>query len=329
MSNGQIHHHGRGPTGTATNNPVPDRGTKALTRHRPAGKQGGEHAAPAAWEIELKKCEYLAMARATSHLMEAKSEGEGALSFAEEELKSAGIGRPGSKPRRVQSVLGGAFLRMYLDGKKDQDAIDKAGVEIGDSPEFHSLSEELRKYLQTSADRGAFKESEPDKILNLADKHLKAINKVRAGGIAFRYTLNAVIGAVAGVDVESIVNYDSATAAGVTTSKYRVNITFSDIYDFENKRTGEYDRFRKELARDLIANDFDKFEATYGREVYHPFDKSMHKTHLDNAAVFASFMYALEKRGWTPGGVSWSVTVPAQITLVFKPVHHAHHGHKG
>ncbi len=261
--------------------------------------------------------------------MQAKSEGEEAASFAEEQLKKIGLRDPHAKPRRVQSTLGGAFLRMYLDHKTDEDIIKQAGTEIGDSPEFNSLRNELNKYLQSAADRSQFKETQPDKILNIADAHLKYIKN--HSGIAFRYTLNAVIGGVTGVEVDSVENYDSSTAGDVTTAKFHINIRFSDTYDFENHREGEYDRYRKQLARYLIANEFDKFEEAYSRETMHPFDKAMHKTHLDNAAVFASFMYALEKRGWTPGGLSWSVVVPADVTLVFK--HHAHgaphHGHAG
>ena len=107
-----------------------------------------------------------------------------------------------------------------------------------------------------------------------------------------------------------------------------VNITFSDTYDFENRRYGEYDHYRKELALYLGANDFEGFESVYSREAHHPFDKKMHKTHLDNAAVFASFMYALEQKRWTPGGMKWDVTVPTEITLVSKPAHHYASAHK-
>jgi hypothetical protein len=34
-------------------------------------------------------------------------------------------------------------------------------------------------------------------------------------------------------------------------------------------------------------------------------------------------MDALEQKKWTPGGLEWDVTVPTEITLVFKPAHKA------
>ncbi len=276
---------------------------------------------PSSSEIRRKQLEYLEYAIGVSYLMQAKSEGESAESWIEQELKSVGGGK--SKPRRVQSFLGGAFLRMYLDGKKDPKVIAEAGVEIGASPEFKRLTEDLSSFLQTAVDHHHLINGEPDKLLVAADRHLKAKLKPGAGGIAFRYTLNAVIGGVTGVDVESVTLLSDASTSHGLVSKYRVDINFSDTYDFENKRKGEYDHYRKQLARYLIADDFEKFEDAYSREAHHPFDKKIHKTHLDSAAVFASFMYALEQKKWTPGGLAWDVTVPAEITLVFKPSHHA------
>ena len=284
-------------------------------------QQGGTRAAgsigaktPSAAEILKKKNGYLRHAREVSYLMQAKSEGESAESWVEEEVKKI-RGTTGSKPRRVQSFLGGAFLRMYLDGKVDSKTVEKAGEEIHDSPEFKKLAEELNKYLQGSIDTHHLTKAEPEKLRSLADQHLKAIKKSR--GIAFRYTLNAVIGGVTGVEVKSVTHLQDKTVPEGTASTYRVDINFSDTYDFQNKRTGEYDRYRKQLAKYLVANDFDKFDDAYEREAQ-PIIKSWHHTKLDNAAVFASYMYALEVRGWTPGGLPWDVTIPAEITIIYK-----------
>lgn len=278
----------------------------------------GRKLGPSAAEISRKKSEYLRHAREVSYLMQAKSEAESAESWIEEELKKIRGGGGKSKPRRVQSFLGGAFLRMYLDGKVDPDIVAKAGEEIGESPEFKRLSEELNKYIQGTVDAHRLTKPEPEKIRVIADQHLKAIKK--KSGIAFRYTLNAVIGGVTDVEVKSVTHLEDKTVPNGTASKYRVEVTFYDTYDFQNKRSGEYDQYRKQLAKYLLANDFEKFEEAYMLEAQ-PFARSLHHTKLDNAAVFASFMYALERKGWTPGGLPWNVTVPTEITIVYKHPH--------
>ena len=256
--------------------------------------------------------------------MQGKSAAESAKNWIEGALHNVGVGS--GKLPRVQSYLGGAFLRMYLDGKKDPGVIADAGLEIGDSPEFKRLSEELNKFLQARLDHLHPARIEPEKLRALADQHLKHIRGTT--GIAFRYTLNTVIGGVTDVAVQSVSHLNDVATPNGTASRYRVSITFFDTYDFENKRHGEYDHFRKELARYLSANDFESFHSVYDREAHHPFDMKMHKTHLDSAAVFASFMYALEQKGWTPGGLKWDVTVPTEINLVLKPAHHPGSAHK-
>jgi hypothetical protein len=264
----------------------------------------------------LKKFEYLNYARGVSYAMQGKSAAESTGSWMREQLERAGVGGK-SKPPRVQSFLGGAFLRMYLDGAADPVIISMAGNEIAASPEFKRLSGELNRFLQSSVDRSPQAAADTERLRVLADKHLKAI-KTRSG-IAFRYTLNAVIGGVTGVDVRAVTLVSESAARSGSSRQYRFDITFSDTYDFENQRYGEYDRYRKELARYLLRNDFERFWAVYSREAHHPLDKTIHRTHLDNAAVFASFMYALEQKKWTPGGLKWDVTVPAEITLAIKP----------
>src|SRR5438309_745709 len=117
---------GRGPHGTSTNTQVIDKGTLAKTQHRPPGPRPYRppHSPPSSWQIALKKTEYLAYARSVSYVMQGKSAGEGALVEIKQEL---GIGGHGSKPSRIQTVLGGAFLRMYLDGKVEPSTTAEAG----------------------------------------------------------------------------------------------------------------------------------------------------------------------------------------------------------
>jgi hypothetical protein len=219
-------------------------------QHRPPGKQTQHKHVLSASEIAAKKKKYLDLAYATSYAMQAKSEFDSAESWIEK-LKDGS----GAKPRRVQSILGGAFLRMYLDGKTNPDQIAAAGKEIGESPEFKALCEELNKYLQGKVSLLDLSRMQEENLRRLADEHLKAIKAKR--GIAFRYTLNAVIGGVTGVTVKSVNHLEDKTTPSGYIRKYRVDINFSDTYDFENKRYGEYDHYRKQLARYLIANDFE------------------------------------------------------------------------
>jgi hypothetical protein len=303
-----------------------DSGTMCL-QHSPVPGSLGKRHTPSPAEIAAKKQEYLRHAREVSYLMQAKSEADGARNWVGRQIDK--LGRS-SKPGRVQSFLGGAFLRMYLDHKKDPDIIAAAGEEIGASVEFTRLMDGLNRYLQVAVDARRVK-AEPSKLRDLADQHLKAIKKSQ--GIAFRTTLNAVIGGVTGVAVKSVVLLGDTPSPRGILSRYRIEVTFSDTYDFANKRSGEYERYRKQLAAYLLANDFDKFEAAYWGEVK-PFAR--HKTKLDNAAVFAAFMYALEMKKWTHGGLDWEVTVPGEITILHAsnaadqktPVHKPLHSHQ-
>lgn len=302
---------GAGPLGTAANSPIIDRGTLARTQHLPPGAQS--HASLGTWQVSAKRTEYLAYARSVSYLMQAKSEGEGALAWMGKELRQLGISSD-SKPARVQSALGGAFLRMYLDGKVDAGIVANASEEIGQSTEFKHISVELNSYLQATIDRLKIGTIDPGKLAKMADHHLKSIKA--KSGIAFRATLNAVIGGVTDVAVKAVTRLGQVDTPKGLAGRYRIDITFYDVYDFGNKRYGEYDRYRKELARHLLANDFEQFEELYSQEAHHPFDQAMRKTKLDNAVVFASYMYALEKKRWTPGGLAWDVTVPTEAILL-------------
>jgi hypothetical protein len=302
---------GRGPLGIATNVPILDEGTLARTQHCPPGHHSDDASHLKALQIALKKTQYLAYAREISYLMQAKSAVEGAW----EEIKQLFSDDQDPNSARVQSFLGGAFLRMYLDGKVDPNIIAQAGQEIGQSTEFQNLSEKLKKHMQEKIDRLKVRKIDLPEFAKMADAYLKDVKA--KSGIAFKRTLNPVIGGVTDVAVKSITYLGNVTQKGLA-GAYRIDITFYDVYDFANKRRGEYDRYRKELARYLLADDFEKFEKTYNLEIRYPidFDKKQQKTQLENSSVFASFMYALEKKGWTPGGLAWNVTVPAEVILV-------------
>jgi hypothetical protein len=207
------------------------------------------------------------------------------------------------KPARVQSTLGGAYLRMYLEGKVDPDTVSAAGIEMGASPEFAKLTEELHAVLaklKPSADAATAQEQ----IRKAAQAHLD--RRMKYGGLAFRYELNAVIGGVGDVDVTRV----DVVPLGGGRQFYVLYLTFRDAYDFDNTRSGIYDVYRKKLAKLLADGRYPDFWETYGRETI-----GLGSTGLDSAAIFASFMYALEKAGWTPGPLPWEVTVPLTGTI--------------
>jgi hypothetical protein len=266
------------------------------------------HAAKDPTEEPRKKAQYLDYARSVSYLMEAKSVEQSTEKWLH------------VRPARIQSDLGGPFLRMYLKGQKDPKLIAEAGKEIGADDQFHDLVKELTRFLQTQADQGRFSSDQTDRIKAIADAHLKAIRKSR--GIDFRRNLNTVIGGVGGIAVDAVTR-DAAAGAGLGIA-YQVKIHISDTYHFNNHREGDQDRYRKLLSQLLSARDFDKFEETYDAEATLGLDSLPHPflgrkwQSLDDATIFASFMYALEMNGWTPGGLDWDVVVPAPVTLVFK-----------
>ena len=270
-------------------------------------------------EIEARKTGYLALAQTASLAMQGRSAWQTAVSWEHGVQrwlhdKTGKVPAPAGKPPRVQSYLGGAFLRMYLAGAVDETVVAMAGASIGESVEFIKLSEDLRLHLQGLVKARHLNDVAPDSLSLMAEAFLKARKKGREG-IVFRDTLNTVIGGITGVEVQSVELKEFNFDVEPMQRTYQVGVRFLDTYDFENERSGEYDRYRKELARLLAANQFDKFDAAFAHEISP--DGRQHKTKLDDAAVFASFMYALEKKGWTPGGLKWSVTVPMRLTLAF------------
>jgi hypothetical protein len=68
---------------------------------------------------QVKKVQYLEHAWDVSYIMQGKSTLDSALDWFDQFRNGAG----GQKPRRVQSFLGGAFLRMYLAHKVDSDSM--------------------------------------------------------------------------------------------------------------------------------------------------------------------------------------------------------------
>jgi hypothetical protein len=246
----------------------------------------------------------LATARATSYAMSGKSLAEAT----ERDLADAWqaiAGEIGYKRARVQSVLGGAFLRMYLDGKVDDALVAAAGEEIAAAPEFAKLAADVQSHLARSPIDPANPEPE---LKARADGYLRS--RLKHGGIAFRYELNPVIGGIGGVAAK-----EATSTAADGAIAYTIGVELTDTYDFQNKRTGEYDRYRRRLAALLAAGRYEDFWEAYLREAF----GVRRITTLDSAALFASFMYAIEAKGWTPGALTWRVVVPMRGSVKTRP----------
>jgi hypothetical protein len=254
---------------------------------------------------EEVKARALSHAYQVSWAMTGKSSGEAAMRAARGAYAWA-TDDTSYKPARVQSTLGGAYLRMYLAGKVDPDTVSAAGVEMGASREFEKLRGDVHTALaglKPSADTATAQEQ----IRKAAQAYLD--KRIKYGGLAFRYELNAVIGGVGAVEVTRVDLLPLPTSSGMQ-RLYVLQLTFRDKYDFDNTRSGIYDVYRKKLAKLLAEGRYSDFWEAYGRETI-----GLGYTGLDSAAIFASFMYALEMAGWTPGALPWQVTVPLTGTI--------------
>lgn len=254
----------------------------------------------------------LSHARSISYVMTGKSGGQLLLREVNDWMAEMRGGK-NHKAQRVQSILGGAFLRMYLDHEVEPDTIAQVRDEVQVSPEFKAIQAEMQGWLTLQCARFAKLKTSEEKIrkeiASIALRNLRA--KMERSGIAFRYELNPVLGGVSKVDIGEVAIATAIEERG-TKIDYRIGVVFFDTYDFDNARTGEYDAYRKKLAQLLRQGKYGEFWKAYEREVSGALgiDETGRKTHLDQAAVFASYMYALEKKGWTPGPLPWDVTVP-------------------
>lgn len=270
-----------------------------------------------------KKAVYLEYARGISYAMQGKSTAQSLWRETRETFGKKGEWEP--------SALGGAYLRMYLDGKTDADVVAEGGKEIGADAQFQTqVVKVLTDYLQSQATHGRVGARPPERLRLLGDQHMKSI--LKHPGIALRKELNVIIGGVQSIAVESMTLMDEHSAGQGSVARYLVNIRIGDVYHFNNHREGEQDAFRKKLAGLLRMRDFDKFEAAYNAEATlglgggtympaMPHIFSSRATHLNDAAIFACFMYALEMNGWTHE-LPWDVMIPVQITLSFPTPHH-------
>ncbi len=281
-----------------------DKSTLCRVKGKPPGTNGKKQVSE--WVKKLKKLQYLGIARGVSYAMQGKS-------LYQSGRKTYDDLKGNKQTQRVQSYLGGQFLRMYLDANVDPEIVKDAGKEIGESQEFAALEADTQKYLQARAKTYHKKPFTDRSLAYHAENYLKT-RKNSKGSIVFKKTLNTVVGGITNVDVRSAKFTSKKQVRSMFEVEYEFEVIIHDEYDFENRRFGFYDQFRKQAASLLIADDFDAFEKmVFGQAETAVFESR--KAKLDDAAVFASFMFALEKKKWTPGPLAWQVAVPMRGTI--------------
>ena len=207
---------------------------------------------------------------------------------------------------KAGSPLSGAMLRMYLARKIDPEVIKKAGQEIAASQTFKDLAGVIQDALQEYV-AILLKDKRPwptdEALRKFAEDYL--VDLRQRNGIAFRGPLNAVIGGITGIRAPSI-QVTKRVLSPKRSTEYRLAVTFTDTYDFENDRSGnpKYDLFRKGLAGLLIGGKRWDFAVSYNGALTagYPVARNM---------IFASYMYAVERAGITGPGIEWSTTIPA------------------
>jgi RHS repeat-associated protein len=251
-------------------------------------------------------------AYATSYVMSGRFGAESTLRDVED-LKAKLTGDKKYTRRSVSSTLSGTFLRLYLDhDEMDQATADQAGQEIRASKTFAGLETDVQTVLR-GKQATLRADTIEEQLKTRSGTYLE--NRRTTKGIEFRGELNPIIGGVSGG-----ITVDKATVTSMTKTKkglkidYRLDVTITDTYNFGNSRKGEYDKYRKTLASLLVAGKYNEFNIAYHKEAL---GLPGRQTKLDKAAVFASYMYALEKKGWTDkSGVTWHTTIPMTGSVV-------------
>jgi len=205
------------------------------------------------------------------------------------------------------SPLAAEMLRMYLRGAKDPALISKVGQAIQKSKTFAALRDHLINNLQAKYARA--NQAPPSiQVLKTAQRLIDDYRETGPNGkprkIYFDQDgLQPVIGGVTKLEAESV--EITATPNGF---RFKLLLRLGDSYDFQNSRDGEYDRFRKELARLFQSGQRTAFWKEYLGAFY-----GFHKG-LDSGNAFASFMYAVETGGcFRP--VDWDVLLPVEGTV--------------
>ena len=224
---------------------------------------------------------------------------------------AAGIFIPAYQQFTNVSHLTAPMLRMYLNGTSpDANLMQQVASEVEQSATFGRLAAVVRDAVDAEVWQ---------KRRLLSEFELEA--EARRVVTGYRdpttgrpmYFLNSDRGLQGVIGGIHDLRVDRVAIAG---ADYTVYVVIADRYDFDNNQNvvdansdlGRYVEFRTRLAGYISAKKYREFLYDYHRSLYLADPISRSRT-------FAAFMYAIEKAGYTPGGVSWEATVPVRGTM--------------
>lgn len=215
--------------------------------------------------------------------------------------------RPPSLPEDDR-LLHADFLRMYLAHETNEPALAAVGRLIAASSDYEHLRLGVEQELQLKANRRGRRPSTKE----IAADAREYLQLVRATvGIHFQGRLQSILGSVGAVDVP-----EPATILNVDTSlfhdaiDFEIRIVLKDTYGFADPSCGDDAEFCKRLLTLLADRRYFDFRYEYLWETI------PHTNRLAGSTVFAAFMHALEKYGFTRGLFAWQVAVPLRGRLV-------------
>ncbi len=225
---------------------------------------------------------------------------------------AAGIFIPAYQQFTNVSHLTAPMLRMYLGGTSPDAALmQQVSAEIEQSTTFGRLAGVVHDAVDAEVwqKRRLLGEFELDMAVR------RVVNNGYRDPTTGRamYFLNSDRGLQGVIGGVHDLRVDRVSIAG---ADYTVFVVIGDRYDFDNNQNvvdtnsdlGRYVEFRTRLAGYIPAKRYREFLYDYHKSLYLADPISRSRT-------FAAFMYAIEKAGYTPGGVSWEATVPVRGTM--------------
>lgn len=209
------------------------------------------------------------------------------------------------------SHLTAAMLRMYLNGNTpDPQLIAQVAGEIGLSVAFGRLVTTVKAAIdrQVAQSGRALTQRELDTLARSIINN--QYRDPQTGRAMYFFNsdrgLQGVIGGIHRLRVDSV---------SVTGSQYVIQVAIRDRYDFDNNQNtvgdqdlAAYVAFRQRLDNYIKTAQYREFLVAYHRSLYFA-------DPVIRSRTFAAFMYAIERNGYTPGGVTWEALVPIRGSM--------------
>jgi hypothetical protein len=198
--------------------------------------------------------------------------------------------------------LAGKLLEQYLHGAPTAGLTVQLGREIQRSKLHAQLGKALTEAVQKQFKNAALSQ---DQLKGFTRQFVAEYRARRPYDSTFHSDdndLQVVIGGLHGIEVGQV----EVGANG----KFKIELIYVDVYDFDNMRGGTYDEIRKHWAELLRRKDFESFWAEYeeawSSAPWHSYESAITGSRrLEKGLVVACFMYAIEKAGYTCGGIPW------------------------